>query len=92
MSLNAQPKKEKRRIVPILVVEKEKKMPTELLNNVKLPKKYVSMEPSKYHQEFLDYASSKDYMKELEERAVKKGYEKPKKKKTVKREIGRAHV
>ena len=38
-----------------------------------------NMAPSTYQQEFLDYAQSKDYLKELEERAVAKGYSKEKK-------------
>jgi hypothetical protein len=76
MSSSPPKKKEKRRIVPMHIVD-----PEERKENTPEPvkKKGHDMRPSVYHDEFLKYANSKEYEKELRERAVKLGYEKPQK-------------
>ena len=87
------PKKEKRRIVPTLISAPQTPpkprhdsssysvgySPGHPPPNIHNKPKTHDMRPSRYHQDFLDYAGSKDYEKELRERAVKLGYEKERK-------------
>lgn len=72
------PKKEKRRIVPMHIVDVEERKESSPVKE----KRGHDMRPSVYHDEYLKYAGSKEYEKELRERAIKLGYEKAGKEKS----------